>query len=982
VQVNIELQVGQAVQHVQVSAAALQVEASTSSIGTVIENRKIVDLPLNGRNFLQLALLTPATTPPAPGNLIDAYYPTRSSLGSINGGRISSNYYLLDGLDITNPELDTPAINPSIDFLQEFKIMTNSFNAELGRNQAVVNAISRSGTNQLHGGVYEFLRNNTLDARNFFDRSDVAPFKRNPPYKQNQFGGALGGPLSMPGVYSGRDRTFFFANYEGTRIRQGFTSFGHFPTPQELAGDLSSFSGTITNPFTHVPYLNNQVPVDPKAAVLAKYFSAPNIPLAHGINYVASPSTSNRINQFNGRIDHRFTERDSLFGRYSFSDGNTLQPGLVPLSGTVFTNRGQSLGIGETHTFSSTLLNEFRFGFMRSRFVNNAEGAYTDNVAGSLFSNVGAEPIQWGVPLVGIQGYSGIGAGGAAFAPLEYNTNIYQFRDSMTKVVRRHTLKVGADIERMIMHPRVDQMPRGSLSFNGSMTGNPIADFLVGVPYLSQVAALSSRGNLFGTWYAFFLQDDWKVSSKLMLNLGVRYEYNSPLVEENDNIATVSFVGGGAFVSPNAAAVAKYPGLLKPAPTRGLWFPDRNNWAPRVGFAYRPFANNRTALRGGFGIFYDLPEQNENLILRINPPFYYTVYVGNNPANPTNTFQNLFPPPVFTAPALSEFIPYAFEQHDRSPYVTQWNLNIQQELRPGLLLEVGYLGSKGTKLLQRLNANQTVVNGNGNFFDNIGLVPYPNLSPILLFKSEHGANSNYNALTVKVEKRYAQGLMLLAAYTWSKSLSNIDGTGATGGSTSIITYRHKPGLDYGVSEFDQGQRLSLSYTYDIPVGRGRHFLPNMNKVAEVLWGGWQLTGITTFASGFPFSVFTPSNTSGTSLVNPMRPDTIGNPTLPDSERTWQRWFDTSAFALPTPGRFGTLGRDTMRADGTSNFDVGFLKNITVSDRVSAQFRTEMFNAFNAHQFGYPGHYLNVSGFGVAASAGPGRIIQFALKLLF
>lgn len=297
VQVNIELPVGQASQSVQVTAAALQVEASTGSIGTVVDNRKIVDLPLNGRSYLQLALLTPATVPPVQGNLITAYHPTNSALGSINGGRISSNYYLLDGVDITDTELDTPALNPSIDVLQEFKIMTNSFNAELGRSQAVVNAITKSGTNEIHGGAYESLRNNVLDARNFFDRSDVPSFKRNPPYKQNQFGFTLGGPVSLPGIYSGHDRTFLFANYEGTRIRQGNTFLGYFPTPQQLDGDLSSFSGQIIDPFTKDPFENNQVPVDPKAATLAQCILVPNaVGMMPGVNYAASPSTSDTIN--------------------------------------------------------------------------------------------------------------------------------------------------------------------------------------------------------------------------------------------------------------------------------------------------------------------------------------------------------------------------------------------------------------------------------------------------------------------------------------------------------------------------------------------------------------------------------------------------------------------------------------------------------------------------------------------------------------
>jgi hypothetical protein len=1054
--VDVSLQVGELVEHVEVSTAPPLLETQTSELGQVVNNRQVVNLPLNGRNFAQLALLTAGTTPSEPGARDEGGYGFSS-----NGGRSLQNNFLLDGVDNNSNLTDllnetNYVIQPSVDAIQEFKVQTNAYSAEFGRgNGAIVNATIKSGTNDLHGDVYEFLRNDKLDARNFFDQTK-------PEYRQNQFGVTLGGPVRLP-FYDGHNRTFFFGDYEGLRIRQGQTSVSTVPTDAQKSGDFSNlinytsptlnpdgtpvldcngrptYSGEIFNtrltqdnatsatgvcgmPFqydaTGKPL--NIIPtsvMDPLSRRLAALYPEPNAN-GNGFNFVSNPILNEDRNNFDIRIDHKFSDRDTSFYRFSYEDQpsnippafpNTLADGGGFFSG-VEDDAYRSLALSETHIFSPRVVNEFRFGYNRihsRRFQFN----YNKDVSGQLgFLGVPFVPTNGGLPQLTFSDVSTLGS--PTFLPSLEIQNTFSYSDNLTLIRGKHSFKFGAEArfeEFTIFQPA---SPRGTLSFGGGFVSNPgtttgvvagFAQFLLGIPDGGNITNLHNVDYLRPV-YAFYGQDDIKLTPKLTLNLGLRYELFLTVKEKFNNQGTYDlgtqtlFIPQGqtAKLTPTIAALVP----LSATASRGLINPDLNNFAPRIGFAYS--LTHRLVLRGGFGIFYGGEENGpySNPSQGFNPPFFVTQVFSTNcglaDANPASA--NFCAIPGFTVlsqgfPANSLTDPntpqlFTLDPNLVTPYVSQRHLSTQYQLPSDTLLEVTYAGSKGTKLYAFLNGNQ-IAPSNVPGAASAPRRPIPAINAaISLFNST--ANSEYDSLQVRVEKRFSQGLSFLAAYTYGHSLD--EASNANLGSQNNDGYRWylHPEWEHGNSDFDIRHRFALSYIYELPFGRGKHFAGNASGIAEQFVGGWQVGGITTASTGTWFTITGSGTSAGAQSDGQQRPDQISNPNsgTPCVPGTF---FNTCAFQPPAIGSFGNTGRNTLRAPGLQIWDFSLFKNFHLTESKRLEFRSEFFNlpnhanlllaksgpqtSNNSTTFGTPQ-------FGFLTAARAPRQIQFALKFYF
>ncbi|HSR51887.1 MAG TPA: TonB-dependent receptor [Acidobacteriota bacterium] len=975
---DIEMPVGSISEEVSVVGNSVLVQSETAAVGQVFDTQRINDLPLNGRNFVQLATLSTGATPLSDStvsfSMTNLFTGRSDQSANIAGGREGQNIFLIDGVPNNSAKWGGVGITPSVDAIQEFKVQHTFFGAEDGQGNSIVNIAIKSGGNDFHGTAYEFLRNNVLDARQWQDDTeDALPFKR------NQFGFTLGGPI-VP------ERTFFFVNYEGLRTRRENTLQATVPTPAMLSGDFSGL-GPIYDPATTAPDPNaplglsrmqfpgNVIPPDrinPVAATLAQFFPAPNVPgvAPPGINLIVSPSARNDFDQFNLKIDHVFNQDSRIFGRYSLMDSEVTQPSIAPLFGNEFPLRGHNAVIQHTHTFSPSLLNEARVGFNRTRLNFSQEGAGEENFVNTLgWQTLNPAPPSFGLPsmLFLAGGLSGFGP--TTSAPINSLNNTYQVADTVIWSKGDHNLKMGFEINHNQVQQVTDLSSRGLLAFNGFFSsrllvgdgGNQIADLLLGFPIAVQGATGLAPAFFRSTYHNYFIQDDWDVSDNLTLNLGLRYEYNTPFSVDDAAFTFFDFQRGEIVVATEE--------------TNQISLPDRNNFAPRIGLAYRPFGNNKTAIRAGYGVYYTRIEVNELEHGRNAPPFNVLQTIFGGVVEPTLVLDQLFPPLEAAVPGF-----FTHSRFARRPYLHQFGLSIQHEVARNLLLDVSYAGTLGRKLNLRRDPNQAALPAGPEDQSSVQeRRPFPNFGSALL--ATRDGTSSYHSGQFKLEKRFSGGLSFIAAYTVSKAIDMLSTVGGNNGQ-GIMTFRERPDLERGLAAFDTRNRFVFSYSYDLPFGQGRRFGSDMGRLADQLLGGWQINGIVSFTSGYPLTVLQAGDPSRTGLLGNSRPDRLADGNLPSDQRTPERWFDTAAFGPQPDAMLGDAGRGIITGPGTQNVDFSLFKQIFISEDVDLQFRAEFFNLLNRPNFNLPDPVLQNATFGEVLSAGSAREIQFGLKLIF
>jgi hypothetical protein len=1082
--VNVTLQIGRLTEAIEVTGAAPLLETETSELGQVVDNKRVANLPLNGRNFAQLALLTAGTAPSEPGARDEGGYGF-----SAGGARSLQNNFLLDGVDNNSnlPDLlneTNYVIQPSVEALEEFKVQTNAYSAEFGRgNGAIINATIKSGTNQFHGSAYEFLRNEMFDAKNFFDdpNSAIAP------YKQNQFGFTFGGPIV-------RNHTFFFVDYEGLRVRQAQTLTSFVPTDAQRAGDFSdqidytqpqmalasdgvtmipaldcngqpTYAGELFNtrqtqangaylsalcgvPFGYGPTGQpiNIIPggaMDPLALAITQLYPHANVSGNQGFNFLSNPVRTESRNNFDVRIDQKYSEKDYGFFRFSYENQPSVIPGPFDSTGGdgggffggVEANSYRSFATSWTHLFRPQLVNEFRLGY--NRINSQRQQINSDKTSEQLLNFSGGFP---GIPDVAGNGglpqltYSDVSQiGSPTFLPSHEIQNSYSLLENLTWVRGNHSLKFGSEIrleEFTIFQPAA---PRGTLDFGPVFTDNPAAAGTGGSGYASFLIGLSDGGSINNLHnidyhrpvYAFYAQDDWKITPKLTLNLGLRYELFTTIKERTNqqatfDLATHSLIvpkGVNAQLTPTLASIIP----IQATATPGLIPPDTNNFAPRIGLAYR--ATDKLVVRAGYGLFYGGSEAGpySNPSMGFNPPFF-TIENFNNPcgepaANPAvqdcslpgiSTLATGFPANALVDPNTP--LLFSLDPHLVTPYMQQWHLSTQYELPSNTVFEVTYAGSRGLKQYIYLNGNQALPDPSPNPPPIDTRRPFPAVDGFIGWFRSAGW-SNYNSLQLRAEKRFSHGLTFLAAYTWAHALdiaSNADLGAQNGGD---FRFYQQPGREYGNADFDVRHRLVLSYLYELPVGHGKRFLGDATGVLNYIAGGWQIGGITSMSRGNWFTILDDnsfSNSDGQSrpdlISDPFKAGPVGaNPDpgcattisqgglAADRTRTQGSWFNACAFTDPNFGSFGNVGRNTVEGPGYQIWDFSVFKTFPITERTKLEFRAEFFNLFNHPnlQFAKSGPQNSIDTttfgtpeFGFLTAARDPRQIQFALKLSF
>jgi hypothetical protein len=950
---DVQLAVGGLAEAVVVTAPPTALRRDTPALGTVVDNLQVVSLPLDGRNFLELSLLAPGASPAPEGSASSV----RGAFAfSVNGGREDANGFVLDGVDNVDPKLNTPAVTPAVDAIREFEVLTSSYEAPLGRYSAAqVNVVVKSGTNDLRGTGYGFFRHDALDARNVF-----APVNEPAPrYRRQQFGLSAGGPLL-------RDRLFVFGSYEATRSAEGITRVTNVPTGAERTGDFSrSLLPPPINPFTGGPFPGNQVPVffqNPIGRALAALYPLPNrdVPFQ---NYVSSPNQDDANDQFDLRLDRPIGDRFALSGRYSFADRRLFEPfsgpafPQVPGYGTDLARRAQNFALSLTQAVSPRLLNEVRFGFTRV-----SAGVFHEGQGRSINREVGlpelsANPRDWGLSYITVTGFSPLGH--EYNNPQQGTTNAFQVIDTLTWTRGGHLVRAGFDIRAVRQDAYRDVQSRGFLAFSSfpgpSITGNALADLLLGFPLFTGGAQLDNPQRLRTEGYALFVQDNWRVRRDLTLSAGLRYDYNAPAVDVDDR---------ASLYDPASRQLLRVGQGGLP---RGGYEPDRNNLAPRVGATWTPDAAGQTVLRAGYGIFYGQSPLAPSEGLYFSPPYYDFDSYFFLPFRPLT----LYDPFPADFPIQLPDRATAIQRDLRTPAMHHWNLSMQRQLGSTRVAELAYVGSRGRGLLGARDLNEPLPSPTG--------LPRPDPFFDEVLYLESAGRSNYHALQARFDQRLG-GASVLAAYTLGKSLDDGSGFFPSAGDPNLPQNSRDRGAEYGRSGFDVRHRLSVSLAWDVPSAAGDGW-------RRTLLGDWQLAGILSVQTGRPFTVallpdFDNSNTGRSSLgfgAND-RPNVVGDPRL-DSP-TPERWFDTAAFVVPPRGTFGNAGRNTVEGPGYANVNAALTKRLTLTPRARLDLRLEAFNLFNRANYSQPDPYLGSPTFGQILSAGSPRRIQLGARLGF
>lgn len=976
--VDLVMELGEVSEQITVTEEAPLMQTTNAEVSDVVENRQLVALPLNGRQFVDLALLSDNVVT-VPGGTRGAALNQTGPGFAVAGQRAGHNMYFLDGVSITDQYFNNLAVAPSVDAMQEFNVQKSIYAAEYGgKASATVSSTTKSGTNELHGSLYEFLRNSGMDARNFFEGTEPAPLRR------NQFGATLGGRIRT-------DRSFFFLNYEGLRERVARTRTFSVPSAAVRAGNLSGL-GEITDPKTGQPFDNNQIPagrLNPAAQAFLKNVPLPNIPGAGEVqNLVASPTENNDQDQFNIRVDQLFGPNDSFFARFTYANMDTFRPfgssalneTLLPGFGTSITTSTRNLALSETHIFNPTLVLETRFGYLRVTGGQESENQNVDFGGQNNIAGVTRDPRKFGFPTMNLSNaYSTMGD---PTTLVSRRNNSFDYFANLSWIRGAHNLKFGTYIFRLRFNPQDSPNARGSFVFNGQFTGNSFADFLLGYPFTAQGGI--GRGEEDGrtTWYHFYAQDDWRPTPNLTVNAGLRYEINGQVKETGNRLSglelnrVVIASDSSGNINPDAnALLAQIPVPYVTSEQAGydnsLLRPSYRRYAPRLGLAWSPGGSTKTVIRTGFGLFFNQWAYSVQTALMKNLPFYFNKSVTADSFNPALDIEN-----ILNAPNTGSIGGGGVDYNFHTEYATSWTFSVQRSLASNLLAEANYFGSK-------------VIGADDHTYLNI---PTPGPGPVTdrrpdpalsSFQLLHwGGWAFYNSLSLKLEKRFSSGLSFNANYTWSKAMDVASSPGPTNSEYNFPQDVRNRRAEKALSSFDRRHRLVFSFSYDLPVGPNQHWNPASGWASKLL-AGWTVKGLGTYQSGSPFTVNIPTDNANIGSGPVQRPDLLRNPNLNSGAQSPERWFDTAAFAMPAPFTFGDAGRNILFTDGTTNMDFSLSKKTALNETSDLEFRAEFFNLFNNTNFsGAPGRIAFTPNFGRYFTADNPRQVQLALKLTF
>jgi len=1034
---NLPLEAGNISEQVTVTAETPAINTETSGKGEVITPRQVQDLPLNGRNFTDLALLTPGVyRRPADDDQGEGL--------ATSGTRTDASNFILDGITNRSDRNANIGVNTSVDSIQEFRVETSTYSAEFGRTAgAQINVVSKSGTNRYSGTLFEYVRNNVFDAKNAlgFDVPGTPDDESKKVLRRNQFGGTIGGPLPFfnfgeggPVFNSGKDRTFFFASYEGTRERRSVTSLQTAPNADWLRGDFRNILGagadlilgtpddvpgsnqvrclqrSATNPNSatrvQCPTPNviplapvagnpNLITASPIALQILQYLPASNIPgTAQG--YIAKGINRPDRNQYLAKFDHRVSDDNSAYFRFARQRSNGYQAfpsarNFYPNFGRDALSRNDTYAVSDTHIFSPTFINEARFGYFNQDTQNLGENRNLDYNAQFGIQGVSPGEEFQGFPAIRIDGYSEFGD--RPNDPFNYQLKTYQIFDSLSVNSGKHNLKLGVDIIRSNYLENDVRNLRGDFRFRGQNT-NPanatssgvysFADFLLGLPATTSRQIDAVPADTTGTQYALFAQDNFRLTNWLTLNLGLRYEYQTALNEKTGRLANLLINGNtGTLVCPqevrNTTGALTCAAAASAGLSEKLVNADKNNFGPRVGFALRPFRDDKTVVRGGAGIYYSLETFNPiRQQLAVQAPFLNRIdYARNSTNNLLLSLSNAFPS------GTAQATPRGINPDYKQPEIYQYNLTIERQLLKDLVLEVGYVGSQGHFLGLRYNINAPVPTG-------VLVAGVPQVTrrfqtqfgtATIQYQDQFG-NSNYNALQASLRRRATNGLTMLLSYTFSKSIDTGSSTNqsSTGSQQFPQDIRNILQTERGLSDFDRRHQFTGSFNYELPFGRGRGFFGDANGLAQTILGNWQLNAIVSLLSGRPF---TPQYSAAD--VGSQRPDVVGDPyaNIPAG-----LLFNPTAFRRPTATNgetdlFGNAGRNILTGPSFKSVDLSLIKNFRLAEKTRLQFRAEAFNVFNRPNFQIPVFQLDASNVGqVYQTSTEGREFQFAVKLLF
>ena len=966
-ELNFSMVLGERTETLLVEEFPGMLQTESAQVRDVVENQQVLDLPVKDREFLELALLGSGVVNPPGGTRGDSLQQT-GKLINILGQRTGHNLFLVDGVSVTDEYFNNVVLNPSPDAIREFNIEKTNYDAEFGgKSGGVINVITQTGTNSLHGSAYEFLRNSVFDARNFF-----APPHQATPFQENQFGAALGGPVV-------KNRTFFFLNYDGQRIRNSVTEQFSVPTAAQRGG---AFAGAITNPNGGAPFPGNtiNVPLDAAAVALLAKVPLPNLPGSSN-NLLEIDKQRNDNNQYNARLDHQFSSNDvayvrgSLFaaGEFDPFGSSVLNEALLPGFGRNLTTHSANASLGETHVFSASVQNELRFGFLR---VSGGQG---DPNAGNPFSSqyglqgTTGNHSDMGYPQVSLSNlFTTIGSATGFNNRVDRNFEIY---DNFSIQRGSHAIKFGGYFFHLNYNPSFPNNARGVYTFNGAYTGNALADFLLGLPSQAQVGIGEGAENAHTNWAHFYVEDGWKITSRLKLDAGLRYEFNQNLYARNNQTSNIDLNAPGGPVFVVAGNAASLPlATLSPIPVvsassvgwnNSLLTPKSLRLSPRFGLAWDLPGLTNTVFRAGFGIYTNQAAYSVLQNLAENAPFFLLKTV-TNPARPLYTTENILNfSPTGAIGANSVNHNFAIE------YNEVWNAALQRQLAGNTTVEISYIGSRTVHADSSTAVNVPSVFG--------GPRPYPQLAAFSTIRWDGWAT--FHAMTLRTSRRFRNGLSFDASYSWSKSIDDASDTGTTNAEYNLPEDPYSMKLEKGLSSFDHRNRFTANTVYNLPFGRlGPRWLRGT-------LGGWRASGIFTAQSGAPFTINLSSaagqNVSPTGLVNGNnleRPNLVGNPT--SGPGTPAEWFNTAAFALPAVGTYGTAGRNVVTGPALTALDLSLQKEATLYERLKLQLRVDAYNSLNHANFNLPGRIFGGANFGVITSAGDPRELQWAMKVLF